>query len=138
MAASVDNPDEWTKDDALRDENARIFRALAGLRRAGLAKQLDDDDDAAAVRTWGTLCVAFTEQHEARLHAVLRPFLHLKSATRGETVSKLRVALERIGVLSTKHDDVFEVVGAVKGDGVRKIQVFYAETSGIDEYLMLS
>ena len=137
MAAHVDNPDEWTKDDAVRDENARIFRALAGLRRAGLTKQLDDD--APSVRTWGTLCLAFTEQQEARLHAVLRPFLHAKGLSREQTVSKLRVALERVGVLPTKHDDVFEVVGAVKGDGARSIQVFYAsETGGIDEYLLLS
>lgn len=136
MAAHVDNPDEWTKDDALRDQNARIFRALAGLRRAGLTKQLDDDDP--SVRTWGTLCLAFAEQPEARIHAVLRPFLHLQNASREQTVRKLRVALERIGVLSTKHDDVFDVVGAVKGDGTKKMQVFYSEGGGISEYVLLS
>ena len=139
MAAHVDSPDEWSKADALRDENARIFRALAGLRRAGLSRTPDvtDASDQLVSRTWGTLCTEFGEQQEARIHAVLRPFLHLKAATREQTVDRLRTALERVGVLATKHVDVFEVVGAVKGDGASKIQVFYNDVSGISEYVLL-
>lgn len=138
MAATKDNPEQWTADDAARDENRRIFRALAGLRRVGLKVNLGAETEP-SVRTWGSLCTNFTDQQEARLHAVLRPFLHYTAPTHKTLVSTLQQALERVGVLKTAHEDIFEVVGAVKGDGARKIQVFYSNAEHtIEEYLLLS
>ena len=137
MAALADTG-EYTADDASREENLRIFQALAGLRRAGIRSS--QSADGPSHRTWGTLCTAYEEQQEARLHAVLRPFLYTGQVDgRPPLVARVARALERIGVLPLCGGDVFEVVGATKGDGAQRIQIF-ADARGqcLEEYLLLS
>lgn len=137
MAALADTG-EYTADDASREENLRIFQALAGLRRAGIRST--QSADGPSHRTWGTLCVAYEEQQDARLHAVLRPFLYTSdSAGRPPLTARVNRALERIGVMPLCGGDVFEVVGATKGDGAQRIQIF-ADAGGqcLEEYLLLS
>ena len=137
MAALTDTG-EYTADDASREENLRIFQALAGLRRAGIRST--QSADGPSHRTWGTLCTAYEEQQDARLHAVLRPFLYTGDvAGRPPLMERVNRALERIGVMPLCGGDVFEVVGAVKGDGAQRIQIF-VDPGGqcLEEYLLLS
>jgi hypothetical protein len=130
----------YTKEDAKRDENCRIFRALRGLRAAGANPSTPAAAGTTAprrARTWGTLCAAYDEDH--RLHAALRPFLHTRHASRDALFAALRSVLALQGVVPTSHPDVFSVEGAVEGDGtVRSVQVFPNSQHGLDEYLMLS
>lgn len=137
MAALTDTG-EYTTEDASREENLRIYKALAGLRRAGIGSSRDAEDP--SHRTWGTLCTAYKDQPEARLHAVLRPFLYT-SDVEGRPPLKARItrALQRIGIVPLCGGDVFEVVGATKGDGVRRVQIF-PDVGGecLEEYLLLS
>ena len=137
MAALADTG-EYTADDASREENRRIFQALAGLRRAGIKSR--QSADGPTHRTWGTLCTAYEDQQEARLHAVLRPFLHTSEIVgRPPLVARVKRALQRIGVVPLCGGDVFEVVGATKGDGAQRIQIFVdADGQCLQEYLLLS
>ena len=137
MAALADTG-EYTADDASREENLRIFQALSGLRRAGI--QSTQSADSPARRTWGTLCTAYEEQQEARVHAVLRPFLYTSDvAGRPPLTERVARALARIGVMPLRGGDLFELVGAVKGDGAQRIQIF-VDPGGqcLEEYLLLS
>ena len=137
MAARADT-DEYTADDAHREENLRIFQALAGLRRAGIESK--QESDGPSHRTWGTLCTAYEDQQDARLHAVVRPFLYT-SHVEGRPPLKQRItrALGRVGVLPLCGGDVFEVVGATKGDGVQRVQIFvHPNGQCLEEYLFLS
>lgn len=145
MAALADTG-EYTADDASREENLRIFQALTGLRRAGIQSRqgADGPRNGPTHRTWGTLCTAYEDQQEARLHAVLRPFLHTSDVAgrpplRPPLMQRVNRALARIGAMPLCGGDVFELVGAVKGDGAQKIQIF-VDPSGecLEEYLLLS
>lgn len=128
---------EYTKADAARDENRRVFRALRGLRAAGVSEPVQPDGNRRRARTWGTLCTTFDEDH--RLHAALRPFLHTRHPSRRALFSALRRALRAVGVMPTEHPDVFAVEGAVEDDGsVSSVQVFPNAQHGLDEYLMLT
>jgi len=137
MAALADTG-EYTADDASREENRRIFQALSGLRRAGI--QATQNASGPTRRTWGTLCTAYEEQQEARLHAVLRPFLYTSDVRgRPPLMDRVARALARIGVMPLRDRDVFEVVGATKGDGAQRIQIFVdAGGQCLQEYLLLS
>lgn len=137
MAAKVDSG-EFTSQDASREENLRIYQALAGLRRAGIkSKQAANGPTR---RTWGTLCTVYEEQQEARLHAVLRPFLYTSHVPgRPPLMERVTRALARIGAMPLVGDDVFELVGAVKGDGAQRIQIFpHPSGDCLEEYLLLS
>ena len=137
MAAAADSG-EYTSEDASREENLRIYQALAGLRRAGIRST--QASNGPTRRTWGTLCSAYEEQQEARLHAVLRPFLYTSDVPgRLPLMQRVTAALARVGVMPLVGEDVFELVGAVKGDGVQRIQVFqHASGQCLEEYLFLS
>ena len=145
MAAALDDPEAYSRDDAARDENRRIYTALSGLRRAGVAARAPEGAEGGAgvqQRTWGTLCTAFVDQQDARMHAALRPLLHYTAASPAALAGTVRAALGRIGVVPGahgEHGDVFDVLGAVQGDGARQVQLFYTpEGTGVDEYLLLS
>ena len=121
--------------------NRRIYSALSGLRRAGVSTQ--GTLDGPSHRTWGTLCVKYESPQDARLHAALRPLLHYTTAATPATLAEtMTQALARIGILPAEHNqegDVFQVVGAVKGDGARQVQFFYnPNRTTVDEYLLLS
>ena len=130
MSAQLDAPDEYTRADAEREDNLRIFRALSGLRRAGVTPTPTPN----ARRVWGTLCTEYTDTQEARLHATLRPFLHATAASDADLLASVAKALVRVGIVATQPGgDVFEVVGAV--DGVRQVQVF-PQGGCLEEYLL--
>lgn len=137
MAAVVDSG-EYTAQDAAREENLRIYQALAGLRRAGI--QSTQASNGPTRRTWGTLCSAYEEQQEARLHAVLRPFLYTSNVPgRPPLMRRVTEALARVGAMPLVGEDVFELIGAVKGDGAQRIQVFpHVSGQCLEEYLFLS
>lgn len=130
--------DGYTKADAKRDENLRVFRALRGLRAAGVSETPPSSSvERRRARTWGTLCTAFDEDH--RLHAALKPFLHTQFNSRQALFAALRRTLRGLGIMPTEHPDVFSVQGAVEEDGsVSSIQVFSNQQHGLDEYLMLT
>lgn len=137
MAALADTGD-YTEDDAAREENLRIFKALSGLRRVGIVS--NQSADGPTQRIWGTLSTAYEDQQDARLHAVLRPFLYTSDvADRPPLKRRVTRALERVGVLPLCGGDVFEVVGATKGDGAQRVQIF-VDSSGecLEEYLLLA
>lgn len=137
MATSVDDEDAY---DASLEENKRIYRALSALRAASATHVSPPDaQDAPQRRTWGTLCTGFVDQNDARMHAFLRPFLHFSAANSAALQRTLRDLLSRAGVQPTEHDDLFRVVGAVKGDGARQIQFFFDSTgTKVEEYLLLA
>lgn len=126
----------YISEDEAREENARIFKALKGLHNAGVKAAFKTREDEPTKRTWGSLCVEFGNQHEARLHACLRPFLFTECA--GNVLELATRSLAYIGVVPVKDmTDVFEVSTAM--EGVRKIQLFpLPDHSAIEEYLLLS
>jgi len=126
----------YVSEDEAREENARIFKALKSLHNAGVKAAFKTRDDEPTKRTWGSLCVAFGDQQEARLHACLRPFLYTK--TPGKVLKNAARALARLGIVPVKDmTDVFEVCSAM--EGVRKIQLFpLRDHSAIEEYVLLS
>lgn len=142
MATSVDDEDAC---DVSLEENKRIYRALSALRAASAPSSAAGEGNSTnagntpARRTWGTLCTRFADQNDARMHAFLRPFLHFTAASPAALSATLRAALGRAGMQPTEHDDLFEVVGAVQGDGARQVQLFFnPNKTQVEEYLLLA
>lgn len=139
MAAAPDNPDAYSRVDAQREENRHIYVALRGLRRAGVAAQPPGELSGPTQRTWGTLCLRFVDQQDARMHAALRPLLHYTAASADAMADTVRSTLGRVGIVPGAHADVFDVLGAVQGDGARQVQLFFNQDgTEVDEYVLLS
>ena len=138
--------EESVTDAQRREENARIYKALSGLRKTnlvrdtGLSSNVSSTGLSNETRTWGSVQFNYpSEQSEARIHAVLKPFLHMQNVS--SLNAKLQSALFRLGMLPCKNDegvvvcDVYEARGAV--EGVKSVQLFI-EGSTLHEYLLIS
>lgn len=141
----ADSNEESLSETQKREENARIYRALQGLRRsAGQASSSSQEDPptlltSSEARTWGSIQFEYpSEQSEARIHAALKPFLHVNL---NETAhEKVADSLFQLGIVPVKMNgkslnDVFVAKGVV--DGVHTVQIF-VEDGRLTEYLLIS
>ena len=139
--------EESLSETQKREENARIYRALQGLRRCqgrvSLSSSSQDDPPSllrsSEARTWGSVQFEYpSEQSEARIHAALKPFLHVNSDD--AVYKRIAESLFRLGIVPVKMNgsplkDVFAARGAV--DGVQSVQIF-VEDGRLTEYLLIS
>lgn len=122
-----------------REENARIYKALSSLRRCGAVYNLDDSQSSkkSENRIWGSLQFDYpSEQGEARIHAVLKPFLYRQS---DDLDAEITTALFRVGAVPMTQDGarlagVYKVKGAV--EGIYKVQIF-VDDGKLEEYMLM-
>ena len=135
----ADGREEDLSESQKREENARIYKALSSLRRCGAVYDLDEATSTkkSENRIWGSLQFDYpSEQGEARIHAVLKPFLYRRC---DDAEAAITSALFRIGAVPMMQDGVrlagvYHVKGAV--EGIYKIQLF-VEDGKLEEYMLM-
>lgn len=128
--------DESVKEQQQRESNDRIFKALRRLRQTGAKYTLPTDG--ATVRTWGSLCVGYPDDHaDARTHCLLKPFMYTKSIHIRKQIEDIffRHGIMKMEAGGKVIEDVYTIVGGV--DSFKKIQLFISDNT-LEEYLLLS
>lgn len=135
----ADGNEEDLSESQKREENARIYKALSSLRRCGAVCDLGEATSSkkSENRIWGSLQFDYpSEQSEARVHAVLKPFLYRQC---DDIDAEITTALFRVGAVPMMQDGVrlagvYKVKGAV--EGIYKLQIF-TEDDKLQEYMLM-